>query len=41
VVAIPGASSLRQLEENAAAAEINLSDDEAEALLGAAMRLPA
>ena len=41
VVAIPGASSLRQLEENAAAAEINLSDDEAEALLGAAMGLPA
>ena len=41
VVAIPGASSLRQLEENAAAAEINLSDDEAEVLLGAAMGLPA
>jgi aryl-alcohol dehydrogenase-like predicted oxidoreductase len=29
VVAIPGASSVRQLEENAAAADISLSDDEA------------
>ncbi|HSP10652.1 MAG TPA: aldo/keto reductase [Candidatus Dormibacteraeota bacterium] len=28
VVAIPGASSVRQLEENAAAADVNLSDDE-------------
>jgi aryl-alcohol dehydrogenase-like predicted oxidoreductase len=32
VVAIPGASSLEQLESNAAAAEINLADDEYQAL---------
>jgi len=32
VVAIPGASSVEQLESNAAAAEIQLSDDEYEAL---------
>jgi aryl-alcohol dehydrogenase-like predicted oxidoreductase len=28
VVAIPGASSVRQLEENAAASEVELSDEE-------------
>jgi len=28
VVAIPGASSVRQLEENVAAADLTLSDDE-------------
>ena len=39
VVAIPGASSVRQLEENAEAAEIELNNDEAEALLSAAMGL--
>lgn len=37
VVAIPGASSVRQVEENAAAADIELSDDE-DARLGALAR---
>jgi aryl-alcohol dehydrogenase-like predicted oxidoreductase len=32
VVAIPGASSVAQLESNAAAAELALADDEVEAL---------
>jgi len=32
VVAIPGASSLRQVEENASAADLQLSDDESERL---------
>jgi aryl-alcohol dehydrogenase-like predicted oxidoreductase len=32
VVAIPGASSLRQLESNAAAADLELSDEENERL---------
>lgn len=38
VVAIPGASSVAQLESNAAAAEIELTDDEWEALRDAAVR---
>jgi aryl-alcohol dehydrogenase-like predicted oxidoreductase len=38
VVAIPGASSVEQLESNAAAAEVELSDGEAAQLLGAAER---
>jgi aryl-alcohol dehydrogenase-like predicted oxidoreductase len=38
VVAIPGASSVEQLESNAAAAELELSDGEAAQLLGAAER---
>jgi aryl-alcohol dehydrogenase-like predicted oxidoreductase len=38
VVAIPGASSVAQLESNAAAAEIDLTDDEWEALRDAAVR---
>jgi aryl-alcohol dehydrogenase-like predicted oxidoreductase len=36
VVAIPGASSVEQMERNAAAADIDLADDEHAALLGAA-----
>jgi len=36
VVAIPGASSVGQLEQNAAAADLDLSDEEDERLLGAA-----
>jgi len=38
VVAIPGASSVGQLESNVAAAEINLTEDEYQALHGAAVR---
>ncbi|MEH0933789.1 aldo/keto reductase [Micromonospora psammae] len=38
VVAIPGASSVEQMERNAAAAEIDLTDDEYAALAGAARR---
>lgn len=38
VAAIPGASSVRQLESNAAAAEIDLGDDEHAALRRAALR---
>ena len=38
VVAIPGASSVAQLESNAAAAEIDLTDDEWQALRDAAVR---
>jgi len=38
VVAIPGASSVAQLESNAAAAEIDLSEDEWQALRDAAVR---
>ena len=38
VTAIPGASSVEQLESNAAAAEIDLTDDEYAALSGAADR---
>jgi aryl-alcohol dehydrogenase-like predicted oxidoreductase len=38
VVAIPGASSVEQMERNAAAAEIDLTDDEYDALLTAARR---
>ena len=38
VVAIPGASSVAQLESNVAAAEIDLTDDEWEALRDAAVR---
>jgi aryl-alcohol dehydrogenase-like predicted oxidoreductase len=38
VVAIPGASSLAQLESNVAAADIELADDEWRALSGAADR---
>src|SRR6516164_5865498 len=38
VVAIPGASSLEQLESNAAAADIQLTDDEYEALNAASAR---
>jgi aryl-alcohol dehydrogenase-like predicted oxidoreductase len=34
VVAIPGASSVRQLEENAAASEIELSEDDSNRLDG-------
>jgi aryl-alcohol dehydrogenase-like predicted oxidoreductase len=37
VVAIPGASSLRQLEENVAAADVELSDDEDARLTALAM----
>ena len=36
VVAIPGASSVAQLEANAAAADLELSDEEDRALTGAA-----
>jgi aryl-alcohol dehydrogenase-like predicted oxidoreductase len=36
VVAIPGASSVEQVERNAAAADIDLTDDECAALVGAA-----
>ncbi len=32
VVAIPGASSVKQVEENVAAAEVDLADDEADRL---------
>ena len=32
VVAIPGASSVKQVEENVAAADVELTDDEAERL---------
>ncbi len=39
VVAIPGASSVAQLEGNVAAAEIDLTDDEWQALNDAAMRV--
>ena len=39
VVAIPGASSVEQLESNVAAAEITLADDEYLALRQAAVRL--
>ena len=38
VVAIPGASSVEQLESNAAAAEIQLTDDEYQALQAASDR---
>jgi aryl-alcohol dehydrogenase-like predicted oxidoreductase len=38
VVAIPGASSLEQLESNVAAADIHLSDEEYQALSAAAAR---
>jgi len=38
VVAIPGASSLEQLESNVAAAEIDLTDDEYQALSAASDR---
>ncbi|MEV0325465.1 aldo/keto reductase [Micromonospora echinospora] len=38
VVAIPGASSVEQMERNAAAAEIDLTDGEYDALLAAARR---
>src|SRR6516162_1219442 len=38
VVAIPGASSVRQLESNAAAADIDLTEDEYQALHAAATR---
>ena len=38
VVAIPGASSVGQLESNVAAAEINLTEDEYQALHAAAVR---
>jgi aryl-alcohol dehydrogenase-like predicted oxidoreductase len=38
VVAIPGASSVEQLEFNVAAAEIELTDDESQALEGASAR---
>jgi aryl-alcohol dehydrogenase-like predicted oxidoreductase len=38
VAAIPGASSVEQLESNVAAAEIDLADDEYQALAGAAAR---
>jgi hypothetical protein len=38
VVAIPGASSVAQLESNVAAAEIDLTDDEWQALRDAAVR---
>ncbi|SCL34987.1 Predicted oxidoreductase [Micromonospora pallida] len=38
VVAIPGASGVEQMERNAAAAEIDLTDDEYDALLTAARR---
>ena len=38
VVAIPGASSVEQLESNAAAAEIDLTDDECQALEAASDR---
>jgi aryl-alcohol dehydrogenase-like predicted oxidoreductase len=41
VVAIPGASSVAQLETNVAAAELELSDDEARMLVGAADRFEA
>jgi aryl-alcohol dehydrogenase-like predicted oxidoreductase len=34
VVAIPGASSVRQLEENAAASEVELSEDDSNRLDG-------
>jgi aryl-alcohol dehydrogenase-like predicted oxidoreductase len=36
VVAIPGASSVEQVESNAAAADLDLHDDEARALSDAA-----
>ena len=38
MVAIPGASSVAQLESNVAAAEIDLTDDEWQALRDAAVR---
>jgi aryl-alcohol dehydrogenase-like predicted oxidoreductase len=38
VAAIPGASSVEQLEHNVAAAEIELTDDQYQALVGAADR---
>ncbi len=38
VVAIPGASSIEQLESNAAAAEIDLTDDQYQALQAASAR---
>jgi aryl-alcohol dehydrogenase-like predicted oxidoreductase len=38
VVAIPGASGVEQLESNVAAAEIQLSDDEYQALRAASDR---
>ena len=38
VVAIPGASSVEQLESNVAAADIELTDDQAQALSAAADR---
>ena len=38
VAAIPGASSVEQLERNAAAAEIDLTDDQYQALADAAAR---
>ena len=38
VTAIPGASSVAQLESNAAAADIDLADDEYEALRAASAR---
>ena len=38
VIAIPGASSIAQVESNAAAADMDLSDDEMAALTAAAMR---
>ncbi len=39
VAAIPGASSVEQVEQNAAAADIHLADDEYEALCGASAAL--
>jgi aryl-alcohol dehydrogenase-like predicted oxidoreductase len=41
VVAIPGASSVRQLEENAAAADLALTDEDDERLVAAAARFRA
>jgi aryl-alcohol dehydrogenase-like predicted oxidoreductase len=41
VVAIPGASSVAQLETNVAAADLELSDDEAHMLVDAADRFEA
>ena len=38
VAAIPGASSVEQLEHNAAAADIDLTDDQYQALADAAAR---
>ena len=40
VAAIPGASSVQQVEENAAAAEIVLTDDEFDSLAIASTRCP-